>query len=167
MASIKFHGNPVNTNGSLPKVGEQAPDFTLTASDLTEKTLSDYKGKRVIMNVFPSVDTGTCAKSVRAFNEKAAGLDNTVVLCISRDLPFAQARFCAAEGIQNVETLSEFRDRNFSDAYQLRMEDGPLAGLLSRAVIVLDENGKVTYTEHVEEVSDEPEYERSLAALAN
>lgn len=165
MATIKFHGNPVNTSGSLPGVGEQAPDFKLTASDLSEKALSDYKGKRVIMNIFPSLDTGTCAASVRAFNKKAASLDNTAVLCISRDLPFAQARFCAAEGIENVETLSEFRDRNFSDAYQLKMEDGPLAGLLSRAVIVLDKDGKVTYTEHVAEVTDEPDYGKAIAAL--
>lgn len=165
MATIKFHGNPVNTNGSLPRVGEPAPEFTLTASDLSEKKLSDYKGKRVIMNVFPSLDTGTCAASVRAFNKKAADLDNTVVLCISRDLPFAQSRFCAAEGIENVEVLSEFRDHNFSDAYQLKIVDGPLAGLLSRAVFVLDEEGKILYTEHVEEVTDEPDYERSIAAL--
>lgn len=165
MATIKFHGNPVNTTGSLPNVGEPAPDFKLTAADLSEKSLSDYKGKRVIMNIFPSVDTGTCAASVRTFNERAAGLDNTVVLCISRDLPFAQSRFCAAEGIENVETLSEFRDRNFSDAYALKMEDGPLAGLLSRAVIVLDENGQVQYTEHVSEVTEEPDYEKAIAVF--
>src|SRR5690606_36536329 len=121
MATITFKGNEVHTAGSLPAVGSQAPDFKLTAGDLSTKTLGDYKGKKVILNIFPSIDTGTCAASVRAFNEKAAGLENTVVLCISRDLPFAQGRFCGAEGISNVERLSEFRDSSFSDAYQVKI----------------------------------------------
>jgi len=166
MATITFKGNEVHTAGSLPAVGSQAPDFKLTAGDLSTKTLGDYKGKKVILNIFPSIDTGTCAASVRAFNEKAAGLENTVVLCISRDLPFAQGRFCAAEGISNVETLSEFRDSSFSDAYQVKITDGPLAGLLSRAVVVVGEDGQVAYTEQVSEIADEPDYDQALTAVA-
>ncbi|GHE41168.1 thiol peroxidase [Sphingobacterium griseoflavum] len=165
MAKITFKGTAINTQGELPAVGTTAPDFKLTAGDLSEKTLSDFKGKKIILNIFPSVDTGTCAASVRTFNEKAAGLDNTVVLCISRDLPFAQGRFCAAEGIENVVSLSEYKDSNFSDAYQLKISDGPLAGLLSRSVVVIDENGNVTYTEQVPETTEEPNYEKALAAL--
>lgn len=166
MATITFKGTEVHTTGSLPAVGSQAPDFKLTAGNLSDKSLTDYAGKRVILNIFPSIDTGTCAASVRAFNQKAAGLDNTVVLCISRDLPFAQGRFCAAEGISNVETLSEYKDSSFSDAYQLRVADGPLAGLLSRAVVVVDEQGKVAYTEQVAEIADEPNYGKAIAALS-
>jgi len=147
-------------------VGSKAPDFRLTAGDLSTKSLNDYKGRKVILNIFPSIDTGTCAASVRAFNEKAAGLDNTVVLCISKDLPFAQGRFCAAEGISNVETLSEYKDSSFSDAYQLKITDGPLEGLLSRAVVVIDEDGTVTYTEQVSEIANEPDYEKAIAALS-
>lgn len=165
MATITFKGNEVHTVGSLPGVGSQAPDFKLTAGDLSTKTLGDYKGKKVILNIFPSVDTGTCATSVRTFNQKAADLENTVVLCISRDLPFAQGRFCAAEGISNVETLSEYKNSNFSDAYGLRIGDGPLEGLLSRAVVVIDEQGKVIYTEQVSEVANEPNYDAALTAL--
>ena len=166
MATIAFKGSEVHTAGSLPAVGTKAPDFKLTAGDLSTKSLSDYQGKKVILNLFPSIDTGTCAASVRAFNQKAAGLDNTVVLCISKDLPFAQGRFCAAEGISNVETLSEYKDSNFSDAYQVKVTDGPLAGLLSRAVVVVGENGTVSYTEQVAEVTNEPNYDNALAALA-
>ncbi|MGK6350118.1 thiol peroxidase [Parapedobacter sp. DT-150] len=166
MATITFKGTEIHTGGTLPAVGSQAPDFKLTAGNLSDKTLADYKGKKVILNIFPSIDTGTCAASVRAFNEKAAGLDNTVVLCISKDLPFAQGRFCAAEGISNVETLSEYKDNNFSDAYQLKIADGPLAGLLSRAVVVVDEDGTVNYTEQVSEIANEPNYDNALAALA-
>lgn len=165
MAEITFKGNPVKTVGNLPSVGEEAPDFSLTAGDLTQKTLGEYRGKKVVLNIFPSVDTGTCAASVRKFNEKAAGLDNTVVLCISRDLPFAQARFCAAEGIENVQTLSEYKDSSFSDAYGVRFADGPLEGLMSRAVVVIDEDGKVKYTEQVAEVTEEPDYDKALSAL--
>lgn len=165
MAKITFKGAEINTVGSLPQIGSQAPDFKLTAGDLSDKKLQDYKGKRIVLSIFPSIDTGTCAASVRAFNEKAAALENTVVLCISKDLPFAQERFCAAEGIQNVETLSEYKDSSFSDAYQLKIVDGPLAGLLSRAVIVIDEGGKVLYTEQVAEIADEPNYDKALAVL--
>lgn len=166
MATITFKGSEVHTKGTLPSVGSQAPDFKLTAGNLSDKTLTDYQGKKVILNIFPSIDTGTCAASVRAFNQKAAGLDNAVVLCISKDLPFAQGRFCAAEGISNVETLSEYKDSNFSDAYQLKITDGPLAGLLSRAVVIVDENGKVVYTEQVPEIANEPNYDAALAAIA-
>ncbi|QQD15725.1 thiol peroxidase [Sphingobacterium sp. UDSM-2020] len=165
MATVAFKGGAVNTVGNLPAVGNQAPDFKLTAGDLSDKSLAHYKGKKVVLNIFPSVDTGTCAASVRAFNKAASGLENTVVLCISKDLPFAQGRFCAAEGLNNVVTLSEYKDSNFSDAYQLRFSDGPLAGLLSRVVITLDENGKVLYEEQVAEVTEEPNYEAALASL--
>lgn len=165
MAKITFKGTEINTQGDLPAVGSQAPDFKLTAGDLSEKSLSDFKGKKVILNIFPSVDTGTCAASVRKFNEEAAGLENTVVLCISKDLPFAQGRFCAAEGIENVVSLSEYKDSNFSDAYQLKIAEGPLAGLLSRSVVVVDEEGKVVYTEQVAETTEEPNYEQALAVL--
>ena len=165
MATITLKGNEVHTAGQLPAVGSKAPDFALTAGDLSEKTLADYKGKRVVLNIFPSLDTGTCAASVRAFNKAAAGLDSAAVLCISKDLPFAQKRFCAAEGISNVQTLSEYKDSNFSDAYQLKIADGPLAGLLSRAVVVIDEEGNVVYTEQVAEIANEPDYDKALAVL--
>lgn len=165
MAEVTFKGNPVNTQGNLPSSGERAPDFSLTAGDLSQKSLSDFKGKKIILNIFPSIDTGTCAASVRKFNEKAAGLDNTVVLCISRDLPFAQARFCAAEGIENVQSLSEYKDASFSEAYGLKFSEGPLEGLLSRAVVVIGEDGAIKYTEQVAEVSEEPDYEKALDAL--
>ncbi|MFC3198817.1 thiol peroxidase [Parapedobacter deserti] len=166
MATITFKGTEIHTAGALPDVGSQAPDFKLTSGNLTDKTLADYKGKKVILNVFPSIDTGTCAASVRTFNQKAAALENTAVLCISKDLPFAQARFCAAEGISNVETLSEYKDTNFSDAYRLSVVDGPLEGLLSRAVIVIGEDGTIKYTEQVAEIANEPNYDNALAALA-
>ncbi|MFZ4862468.1 thiol peroxidase [Sphingobacterium sp. Mn56C] len=165
MSQITFKGTIVTSKGSLPAVGTAAPDFSLTGGDLSQKSLSNYKGKKVVLNIFPSIDTGTCAASVRHFNQSAAALDNTVVLCISRDLPFAQARFCAAEGLSNVETLSEYKDANFSDAYGVRFVDGPLEGLLSRAVVVIDEAGHVVYTEQVAETADEPNYEAALAAL--
>lgn len=165
MAEITFKGNPVKTTGKLPAVDAQAPDFSLTAGDLSQKSLADYQEKNIILNIFPSIDTGTCAQSVRKFNEKAAGLDNTVVLCISRDLPFAQGRFCAAEGIENVQTLSEYKDSSFSDAYGVKFSEGPLDGLLSRAVVVIGKDGKVKYTEQVGEVTEEPDYEKALSAL--
>jgi thiol peroxidase len=165
MSQITFHGNTVNSKASLPATGTNAPDFSLTASDLSQKSLADYKGKRIVLNIFPSVDTGTCAASVRAFNEKASKLDNTVVLCISRDLPFAQARFCAAEGLENVVTLSEYKNSNFSDAYGVKFIDGPLEGLLSRSVVVIDEQGKVIYTEQVSETVNEPNYEAAISVL--
>lgn len=165
MAKITFKGATVNTAGSLPALGEQAPAFELTAGDLSSKHLKDFAGKKVILNIFPSIDTGTCAASVRKFNVEAAALENTVVLCISKDLPFAQSRFCAAEGIDNVITLSEYKDSNFSDAYALKLVDGPLEGLLSRSVVVIDESGKVIYTEQVAETTEEPDYKAALAAL--
>ncbi|UIR56186.1 thiol peroxidase [Sphingobacterium sp. SRCM116780] len=165
MATVTFKGGSVKTVGNLPAIGSAAPDFKLTAGDLSDKSLTDYKGKKVVLNIFPSVDTGTCAASVRAFNKSAADLENTVVLCISKDLPFAQGRFCAAEGLNNVVTLSEYKDTNFSDAYQLRFADGPLAGLLSRVVITLNENGQVLYEEQVAETTEEPNYEAALASL--
>ncbi|WP_164109203.1 MULTISPECIES: thiol peroxidase [Sphingobacterium] len=165
MSQVLFKGITVNTTGSLPAVGTKAPEFSLTAADLSQKSLSDFSGKRIVLNIFPSIDTGTCAMSVRKFNEKVSSLENTVVLCISKDLPFAQGRFCAAEGIENVVTLSEYKDNNFSEVYGVRFSDGPLQGLLSRAVVVIDETGSVRYTEQVEETTDEPNYEAALASL--
>jgi len=165
MAQITLKGNPINTWGDLPKVGTQAPDFKLVKDDLSEKSLSDYKGIKLVLNIFPSLDTGTCAGSVRKFNAEASKLENTKVLCISRDLPFAQARFCGAEGLENVENLSDFRYGSFGKDYAVEIADGPLAALLSRAVVVVDEAGKVIYTEQVPEIVDEPNYEKALAAL--
>ena len=165
MSQVTFKGSAVHTKGNLPEVGSQAPGFSLTAGDLSQKSLADFNGKKVVLNIFPSVDTGTCAASVRTFNQKASQLDNTVVLCISKDLPFAQGRFCAAEGLENVITLSEYKDSNFSDAYGVKFTDGPLEGLLSRSVVVLDESGKVIYTEQVAETVNEPNYDAAIAAL--
>lgn len=165
MATVTLKGNPINTIGTLPAVGSDAPSFSLIKGDLSAASLSDYKGKKIVMNIFPSVDTGTCAQSVRQFNKEAAELENTVVLCISKDLPFAQGRFCGAEGIENVEMLSDFKDGNFGKAYKLTFTDGPLAPLLSRSVVVVDENGKVVYTEQVQEIVDEPNYKAALEAL--
>ena len=165
MAAITLKGNSINTLGKLPEVGTQAPGFKMIKTDLSESNLSDYKGSKVILNIFPSVDTGTCAASVRQFNKEAAELDNTKVLCISRDLPFAQGRFCGAEGIENVINLSDFATGEFGKNYELTIIDGPLAHLHSRAVIVLDESGKVVYTEQVPEIVDEPNYKAALAVL--
>lgn len=165
MAKITFKGNAAHSAGTLPAVGSAAPDFKLTKSDLGDLSLKDYRGRKVVLNIFPSLDTPVCAASVRRFNAEAAKLDNTTVLCISRDLPFAQGRFCAAEGLNNVITASEYKDSSFSDAYGVRIQDGPLAGLLSRAVVVVDENGKVKYTEQVPEIVNEPDYAKALAAL--
>lgn len=165
MASITLKGNPFHTSGNLPKVGEKAKDFTLVKSDLSTATLADFKGTKVVLNIFPSLDTGTCAASVRRFNKEASELENTKVLCISRDLPFAQARFCGAEGLNNVITLSDFADGSFGKNYGLEIIDGPLAHLHARAVVVLDENGLVTYTQQVPEIVDEPNYESVLAVL--
>ncbi len=164
MAKITLQGNPVNTSGSLPNKDSQAKDFELVAADLSVKTLADFAGSKVVLNIFPSLDTGTCAASVRHFNKVASELDNTKVLCISKDLPFAQARFCGAEGLDNVITLSDFRS-NFGETYGLQIVDGPLAGLHSRAVVVLDEKGKVIYTQQVPEIVDEPNYDEVLKAL--
>jgi thioredoxin-dependent peroxiredoxin len=165
MAFITLKGNSTQTIGNLPKIGTKAPNFKLTATDLSIKTLEDYKGQKVILNIFPSIDTGTCAASVRSFNTKAAGLINTKVLCISRDLPFAQARFCGAEGIENVLNLSDFATGKFGKEYGLEISSGPLANLHSRAIVILDENGIVTYTEQVPEIVDEPNYENALNAV--
>jgi len=165
MATVTLKGNEIHTLGTLPATGSKAPEFELTTNDLASKRLSDYKGSRVILNIFPSVDTGTCAQSVKQFNTEAAELDNTTVLCISKDLPFAQARFCGAEGIKNVEMLSDFKDGNFGKAYKLEFTDGPLAPLHSRAVMVLDEKGTVLYSEQVPEIVDEPNYKAALQAL--
>ncbi|PKG52292.1 MULTISPECIES: thiol peroxidase [Olleya] len=167
MAKITLGGTPVETIGNLPEVGSQAPDFTLTASDLSIQKLSDFKGHKVVLNIFPSVDTGTCATSVRSFNKEAAEMKNTKVLCISRDLPFAQARFCGAEGLDNVVMLSDFKTGQFGKDYGLEFATGPFEGLDSRCVVVLDENGVVKYTEQVQEVADEPNYKASLEALLN
>ena len=165
MAQITLKGNAINTIGNLPEVGTKAPDFILVKNDLSEGSLSDYKGKKVILNIFPSLDTGTCAASVRRFNQEASGLENTVVLCISKDLPFAQARFCGAEGLEDVHNMSDFRTGEFGKAYGVEIVDGPLAGLESRAVVVIDEEGKIVYTQQVPEIIDEPDYDRALAAL--
>jgi thioredoxin-dependent peroxiredoxin len=165
MTQIMFKGNPVHTAGSLPQPGTKAPDFKIVKADLSPLTLSEFKGKKVILNIFPSLDTPVCATSVRKFNIEAAKLNNTVVLCISRDLPFAQKRFCAAEGIENVIVGSEYRDASFSKAYGIQIVDGVLEGLFSRAVVVVDEQGKVLYEEQVPEISAEPNYEKALAAV--
>lgn len=162
MAKITLKGNEVNTSGSLPSIGETAKNFELVGSDLSTKTLEDFKGQTLILNIFPSLDTGTCAASVRHFNQTAASLDNTKVLCISRDLPFAQNRFCGAEGLANVITLSDFKTGQFGKDYGLEILDGPLAGLSSRCIVVIDSEGKVTYTEQVAEIVNEPDYETAL-----
>ncbi|MEL6811184.1 MAG: thiol peroxidase [Bacteroidota bacterium] len=165
MAHITLGGDPAETNGNLPNQGSIAPNFTLTATDLSSKSLSDYGTTRKVLNIFPSVDTGVCAASARKFNEEAAKLDNTKVLCISRDLPFAQARFCAAEGIENVEMLSDFKEGSFGKDYGLEITKSAFTGLHSRVVIVLDENNQVLYTEQVPEIGQEPNYEAALNAL--
>lgn len=165
MAIIALRENPIHTSGELPRVGSPAPNFELVKNDLSTASLSDFTGSRLVLNIFPSVDTGTCAASVRKFNEKASGLSNTKVLCISRDLPFAQSRFCGAEGLDNVINLSDFRTGQFGRDYGLEMTDGKLQGLHSRVVIVIDEKGTITYTEQVADIANEPDYDRALAAL--
>lgn len=164
MATIKFQGKPLHTSGELPAVGSKAPDFTLVNGKLQEVTLATYAGKRKVLNIVPSLDTPVCAASTRKFNEKASRLDNTVVLVVSADLPFAQARFCEAEGLKNVIPLSTFRS-SFTDDYGVRITDTILAGLAARAIVILDENDKVVYTQQVDEVANEPDYESALAAL--
>lgn len=165
MAAITLGGNAINTSGNLPQLGTQAPDFKMVKNDLSIASLLDYKGTKLVLNIFPSIDTGTCATSVRKFNEAASKLENTKVLCISRDLPFAQKRFCGAEGLENVETLSDFKEGSFGKNYGLEIADSAFAGLHSRVVIVLDENGVIKYTEQVVEIANEPNYEAALASL--
>ncbi len=165
MASITLGGNTVHTSGELPAVGSKLADFKLVQNDLSVASLSDFAGKKLVLNIFPSVDTGTCAASVRKFNQSASDLENTKVLCISRDLPFAQKRFCGAEGLENVVNLSDFKDGSFGKANGLEIVDGPLAGLHSRAIIVVDADGTITHTEQVAEIANEPNYEAALAAL--
>lgn len=165
MAEITFKGNTVKTAGNLPSVGSEAPSFELTKVDLSTVTNSDLKGKKAVLNIFPSIYTGVCAASARKFNELASKMDNTIVLNISKDLPFAHNRFCAAEGLQNVHGASQFKNDSFTKNYGVEMVDGPLAGLMSRAVVILDENGVVKYTEQVPEIAQEPNYDEALKAL--
>lgn len=164
MTQVTLKGNPVSLGGTLPQTGATAAAFTLTAADLSDKTLADFAGKRKVLNIFPSVDTGVCAQSVRVFNQRASQLENAAVLCISADLPFAQARFCGAEGLDNVVTLSTFRS-SFPADYGVALTSGPLSGLTARAVIVLDENDKVLHVGLVSEITEEPDYEAALAVL--
>ena len=165
MAAITLGGNPIHTTGELPTVGTKLADFTLVQTDLSIATMANFSGKKLVLNIFPSVDTGTCAASVRKFNESASALENTTVLCISRDLPFAQKRFCGTEGLDNVVNLSDFVTGSFGKANGLEITDGPLAGLHSRVIIVVDENGTITHTEQVTEIANEPNYEAALAVL--
>jgi len=166
MATITLKGTPIETIGDLPKVGEKAPAFTLTKRDLSETNLDDFAGKRIVLNIFPSIDTQVCATSVRRFNVEAAKLENSVVLCVSADLPFAHERFCGAEGIDDVLSLSSFRSEAFGKDYGVKITSGPLTGLMSRAVVIIDESLKVIYTEQVPEIVQEPNYEAALAALS-
>ncbi len=164
MATIKLKGNPIHTSGNLPAIGGPAPDFLLTRADLADVSLTDFKDQVKVLNVVPSLDTGVCAASARFFNQRAAAMGGTVILTVSRDLPFAQKRFCETEGIEAVITLSELRNRDFGRAYGLEIVDGPMAGLLARAVLVLDRAGKIIYSELVPEIAQEPDYESALAA---
>ena len=165
MTKITLKGNEIETCGNLPEIGSKAKDFTLIGTDLSPKTLKDFEGKNVVLNIFPSIDTGTCAASVRNFNKSAANLENTKVLCISRDLPFAQGRFCGAEGIENVVMLSDFNTGQFGKDYGLEITTGPLTGLNSRCIVVINTEGKVIYTEQVAETTEEPNYEKAIGAL--
>jgi thiol peroxidase len=166
MTTITLKGNEIHTTGTLPNIGSTAKDFKLTGTDLAPKSLNDFKGKNLVLNIFPSIDTGTCATSVRTFNKTASQLENTAVLCISRDLPFAQGRFCGAEGIENLVMLSDFNAGQFGKDYGLEIIDGPLAGLHSRCIVVINTEGKVIYTEQVAETVEEPNYELALKALS-
>lgn len=165
MTKIAFKGNPINTSGSLPKVGDKAPDFTLVNTDLEEVKLSDFKGKTVVLNIFPSLDTGVCAASVRKFNEKAGSKDNTVILGISSDLPFAAGRFCSMEGIKNTIALSVFRDDSFAKDYGVLLVDGPMKGLTARAVVIVNPEGKVIYNQLVPEITEEPDYNSAIDSI--
>jgi thiol peroxidase len=165
MAKTAFKGSPVNTSGNLPSTGSKAPEFSLVKSDLGTLSLSELKGKKLILNIFPSLDTSVCATSVRKFNQLAAGKENAKVLAISKDLPFAHGRFCTTEGITNVVTLSGFRDENFGKKYGVLMKDGPLAGLYARSIVVIDEAGKVIYTQLVPDITQEPDYDSAMKAI--
>ncbi len=165
MTTVFFKGEPIPTAGHLPVVGTQVPDFTLTDKSLKDRTLADYKGKTIVFNIFPSLDTPTCAASVHAFNRAASTLENTVVLCISMDLPFAQNRFCGAEGLTDVVTLSAFRSPSFGETYGVTILSGPLKGLLSRAVLVVNPEGRIIYTEQVSEITQEPDYATALGSV--
>ncbi|MBC2846250.1 thiol peroxidase [Winogradskyella flava] len=165
MANVTLGGTPVETIGNLPEVGSKAPNFKLTATDLSDKANSEFADARLVLNIFPSVDTGTCAQSIRTFNEKASQLENTKVLCISKDLPFAMARFCGAEGIENVESLSDYKTGRFGDEYGVTFKTGAFETLLSRCIVVIDTDGTVLHTEQVSEIADEPNYEAALDAL--
>lgn len=165
MSLIAFKGNPVNTSGSLPAVGTEAPNFRVTDTNLQDVTMKSLAGSKVVLNIFPSIDTGVCAASVREFNKRASQLHNTKVLNVSKDLPFAHKRFCGAEGIENVHSAGQFKDNSFSQNYMVDMLDGPLAGLMSRAVVVVDAEGKVVYTEQVPDITQEPNYDAALAAI--
>lgn len=166
MAETALKGNPVQTAGDLPAVGAAAPSFSLTGNDLAPITSESLAGQRVVLNIFPSVDTPTCATSIRTFNERAGALDNTTVLCVSADLPFAQKRFCGAEGIENVKTASTFKNAEFLSDYGVGMIDGPLASLCARAVVVMDESGNVVHQQLVGEIADEPDYDAAISALS-
>jgi thiol peroxidase len=165
MAKITLGGNPAETSGDMPAIGSKTPSFTLTAGDMSSKSLSDFRGHKLVLNIFPSIETGVCSASVRNFNKEAAKLNNTKVLCISRDLPFTQSKFCAAEGIENVIMLSDFKNKDFGNAYGLEIHGSNFDGLLARAVIVTDENGTITHTELVPEISHEPNYKAAINAL--
>lgn len=165
MAKISFKGGEVNTIGNLPAVGKQAPNFTLVNGSLAEVSLADYKGKTVVLNIFPSIDTGVCAASVRKFNQEAAKLNNTVVLAVSADLPFASGRFCSAEGIENVFPVSVFRSPEFGKDYGVLMTDGVLKGLLARAVVIVDPKGYISYIELVPEITQEPNYQTAINSI--
>jgi len=165
MAHITLGNDPVTTAGDLPEIGLKAPDFKVTKTDLTDTTLSDFLGKNIILNIFPSIGTGVCSASVRKFNELAAGKENTVVVCVSRDLPFAHKQFCEAEGIDNVIPTSEYKNNGFSDNYHVKMLNGKFEGLLSRCIVVIDPDGNVVYTEQVPTIGQEPDYDKALAAL--
>jgi len=164
MATITFKGNPVETIGSLPAIGTKAPDFTLTKTDLSDVSMNDYAGKRLILNIFPSIDTPVCAASARRFNDEAGGLENTIVLCISADLPFAHNRFCELEGLNDVIPLSVFRSPDFGKNYGVTITAGPLSGLMSRAIVITDQSGTVIYSQQVSEISEEPDYSAALEA---
>ncbi|MCG7873923.1 MAG: thiol peroxidase [Candidatus Thiodiazotropha lotti] len=165
MATITLEGNPINTNGELPAVGSDAPDFSLTAGDLSDVSLQNYAGKKKLLNIVPSLDTGVCATSTITFNKAMADKSNSVALVVSADLPFAQGRFCSAEGVENVVSLSMMHNRNFAKDYGVLISDGPLAGICARAVVVVDENNKVVYTQLVPEIVQEPDYDAALAHL--